>query len=173
MAVTNSVFSRPAHVWAEELASDSSLPGRVRSSLKKMALATAASADCAYDSLELAGRSMATGVVARRNVWLRHWQGDAGSAARLVSSSFKGEKLVGESLEPLLVEDKDKRKVLVSTKKEAPKKSRSFRPSGFRPRDGCSRAKPKWRKGKTPFKARSGLSNSSQGAKATKEQRPS
>lgn len=170
VAVTNSIFSRAAYIWAEELASDPSLPGRVRSSLKKIALATAASADCAYDSLELAGRSMATGVVARRNVWLSQWQGDAGSATRLVSSPFKGQKLFGESLEPLLVEDKDKRKVLLSSKKEAPKKTPSFRPSGFRSRDGWTRSKPKWGKGKAPFKSRQGTSNSSQGTKGTKEQ---
>lgn len=65
-------------------------------------------------------------------MWLRHWEGDAGSASRLVGVPFKGEKLFGETLEPLLMENKDKQKVLVSNKKEPPKKNQFFCPLGSR-----------------------------------------
>lgn len=63
----NSIFSWAAYRWAEDLVSGTSLPARVRSSLKMIALASTASANCAFDSLELSSRVMAMGVVARRN----------------------------------------------------------------------------------------------------------
>lgn len=68
-SAANSIFSRAAYIWEEELAaSDKSLYSKAKSTLKKIALAAAAMADCALDTLDLSTQAMATGVVARRNV---------------------------------------------------------------------------------------------------------
>lgn len=64
------------------------------------------------------------------SVWLRGWNGNAVSVARLVSLRFKGEKLFGDSLEPFLIENKDKQKVLPLHKMEDPRRPEPFRSPG-------------------------------------------
>lgn len=63
------------------------------------------------------------GILARRNFWLRHWEGDSVSVTRIINIPFEGEKYFGEALKPLLVESKDKHMVLTSNKKAPPKKT--------------------------------------------------
>lgn len=64
-SMANSIFSRAAYIWAEELAaSEKSLSIRAKSTLKKIALAAAAFADCASHTLDLSARAMTTGVMA-------------------------------------------------------------------------------------------------------------
>lgn len=137
VAVTSSIFSRATYIWAQELAvEDKPLSWKARCTLKKIALASAAAADCTYDTLQLSSRSMTMGVLARRHIWLHQWEVDASSASRILNLPFKGEKLFGEALKRLLVENTEKQKVLPSTKKDPPKKTQSFHPSGsgFKPR---------------------------------------
>lgn len=175
-SVTSSIFSRATYAWAEELAtSDNSLSRRTRRTLKKMVLSAAAAADCAYDSIQLAARSMATNVLARRHIWLRHWKGDLASYSRIVNLPFKGERLFGEDLEPMLIEDANKRKVLPSNKKQPFKKSQPFRgySMGFKPRADFQCSKPMWEKSKVPFKYRKlggSSASSSQTNKPSKDQ---
>lgn len=177
-SVASSIFSRATFVWSEELAkSEPTLSKRSKCTLKKMALASAAAADCAYDAMQLVARSMGLSVMARRHIWLRNWQGDPLSSSRVVNLSFKGEKLFGKDLEPLLVEDSEKRKVLPS-KKVQTKKSYPFRSfsSGPKFRGNAQGSKPRWDKGKTPFRPRrqGGQSSSgSQSGKAPKTQQSS
>lgn len=70
------------------------------------------------------------GVLVRRHIWLRHWEGDAFSASRILNIPFKDEKLFGEDLKPLLIGNQEKQKVFPSTNKEQSKKPQSFCPSG-------------------------------------------
>lgn len=124
VAVTRSIFSRAGYICAEELAAqDKQLSRKAKSTLKKIALALAAAADCEYDELQLSVSSMGTGVLARRHIWLCQWKGDTGSS-RILNLPFKGEKLFGEGLEPL-IENQDKQKVLPSSKKDSQKKPHS------------------------------------------------
>lgn len=73
-----------------------------------------------------------------------------GGRPRLMAFPFSGIKLFGQALDPLLVENMDKGKVLPTAKKEAPKSRPSsfFRGScsSFCPKDGGSH-KPKRNKG--------------------------
>lgn len=52
-------------------------------------------------------------------LWLRQWQADAKHKWRLASAPFSGEQLFGASLEPLLVESRDKYKILPSLSRRA------------------------------------------------------
>lgn len=72
---------------------------------------------------------MAQNMATTGAIWLRNWDGDTGSQSKLANFPFEGEKLFGSALELLLVESKDKRKVLPSAKKDPPKvKKSSFWP---------------------------------------------
>lgn len=62
MSVTSSIFSRAVYIWAEELAAeDKSLSHKVRCTLKKIALASAAAADCVYENLQLSSKGYGLG----------------------------------------------------------------------------------------------------------------
>lgn len=45
-------------------------------------------------------------------LWLLHWQADMRSKWRLASSPYKCANLFGEALKPILIENKDKRKIM-------------------------------------------------------------
>lgn len=119
-----------------------------------MALAAAAAADCAYDTMQLTARSMGHGVMARGHIWLRQWQGDSASSSRIINLPFRGGKLFGEDLEPMLIENEDKHKGLPSTKKPTQKKVQPFQgfSLGFKPRNGFQGNKPRWDKNRSSFK---------------------
>lgn len=113
-ASATSVMARVAFVWAKEVSSSSKLSKKFRSQLKKIYLAAAFASDSSYDALQLSARALASNTVATCNLWLRQW--DSASLSRVVNRSFQGAKLFEQGLEPLLVENKDKRKVLPSGK---------------------------------------------------------
>lgn len=174
VSVASSIFSRATYAWAEELTnSEPSLSKCAKCTLKKMALASAAAADCAYDNMQLVARNMGTGVMARRHIWLRHWQGDAASSSRILNLPFKGERLFGDELEPLLIKDSEKHKVLPS-KKEPAKKVLSFRSfsSSFKPKGNYQPSKLRWDKNRTPFKFRKQGGPSSSGTQTGKSSKP-
>lgn len=110
----NSIKARATFVWAEELAKEEKeLPNRVKDTLKKISLAAAFAADSSLDMMHYYARAMAANTTTRHSIWLRSWSGNSGSQAKLIGAPFEGGKLFGSSLEPLLMEAKDKRKVLV------------------------------------------------------------
>lgn len=130
-AASNSLMARATCFWAEDMAlKEPKLSKRAKNSLKKISLAAALTADSSYDARQLSARAMAPNVAARRNIWLRQWDGDSSSVSGLVGVPFKGEKF-GEALEPFLIETKDKREVLPSGRKEHIwGKTHSFRAPG-------------------------------------------
>lgn len=72
---------------------------------------------------------MSSLVATRRALWLRSWNGEAGSHSKLVNLPFEGGKLFGKTLDPKLVEAKDKRKVRgKDTSKPKQSSFRSFKP---------------------------------------------
>lgn len=72
-------------------------------------------------------------MTSRHLLWLRHWQADMKSKWKLASAPFKGGKLFGEALDPVLVECKDKRKILPTFNKKQERKTLPyFRRQSFR-----------------------------------------
>lgn len=101
---------------------------------------------------------MTANVVSHRNIWLCNWEVDSGSQNRLVGLPFQGAKLFGHALEPILVESKDKKRMLpTSTKKEVTKTKKQFfrfsRPD-LRTRDN-QKSRGKWNKSQFFPKGRS------------------
>lgn len=66
------------------------------------------------EAAKFVSRTIASSVTARRLLWLCHWEVDMRYKGKLVSAPFKGGKLFGEILEPILVETKNRRNVLPS-----------------------------------------------------------
>lgn len=60
---------------------------------------------------------MTFSITARRKSWIRDWDADSSAQAKVAAISFKGINLFGEGLKMYLTEDKDKKKVLPSKKK--------------------------------------------------------
>lgn len=117
-SAANSVFSHAIVFWAEDLAkTDSNLSKQAKGTLRKISLSATFTTDASLDSLQFCSRAMASNVVDKRNVWLLSWDLDAGSQVRLATSSFNGKKLFGQALNLVLIESKDKRKILPKVSK--------------------------------------------------------
>lgn len=115
----SSLLARGILAWTQDLQnSGTHFPSSIRNTLRKIALTASLSADISLDAFQLSARALASNVVSRRNLWLRNWEVDQGTQAKLISVPFQGAQLFGQGLEPLLTEDKDKRKVLATPKGE-------------------------------------------------------
>ncbi|XP_058021206.1 uncharacterized protein LOC131189221 isoform X2 [Ahaetulla prasina] len=140
-----SFFNRAALLWIKQL--QERLPSsdvRSHQDINKIVASLEYSADSTMHASCFAAKAIGSTVASRRLLWLRHWQADAKNKWRLASAPFQGDKLFGNSLEPLLIETKDKRRVLPSLSRRSefrPSASSSFRsfrgsgqgPSGNRP----------------------------------------
>ncbi|XP_013907079.1 PREDICTED: uncharacterized protein LOC106537467, partial [Thamnophis sirtalis] len=125
-AVAASFFNRTSLLWLKEM--QARIPAtdlQTHEHLNKLIAAAQFSADATLSSATYASRAIGNSVTVRRLLWLRYWQTDNRSKWRLASAPFKGDKLFGEALEPLLKETHDKKKVLPSTFKRAGHKSSS------------------------------------------------
>ncbi|XP_070605566.1 titin-like [Erythrolamprus reginae] len=112
-SLSASFFNRTSLLWLKEM--QARIPAtdlRTHQDIKKLVAAAEFSADATLNSAKFASRAIASSVIARRLLWLRHWQADMKFKWKLASSPYKGDKLFGDALEPLLVETKDKKKVL-------------------------------------------------------------
>lgn len=70
--------------------------------------------DATLNTARFASKSMASSVAMRHLLWLRQWQTDVFHKWCLASAPFKVASLFGESLDPILVETRDKRNFLPS-----------------------------------------------------------
>lgn len=131
-----SFFNRASILWLKQLQARLPISDvRSQQDISKVIVALEYSADATLNSSRFAAKAIGSSVAARRLLWLRQWQADAKSKWRLASSSFSGPKLFGAALEPLLVESKDKRRVLPSMSRRSEFRSQSsFRP--FRNQEG-------------------------------------
>lgn len=115
-ATATSFFNRASLIWLRQL--QERLPTsdtRIHQDINKIVAATEYSADASLTAAKFAARTMASCITNRRLFWLRHWKADARAKWKLASSAYKAPALFGAPLEPLLVEDKEKRKVLPSS----------------------------------------------------------
>lgn len=141
-AASASLFARASYVWASKLITpEVDIDKEFKDEIKKVALASAFAADATFDAFQMASRAMAYSVAARRNTWLRCWEADPSAQTKLAAVPFLGFNLFGDALERYLVEDKDKKKVLPSKKKEhrPRKRFRSFRDNRGNQKSGYSR----------------------------------
>ncbi|XP_070618840.1 uncharacterized protein [Erythrolamprus reginae] len=129
-----SYFNRACILWLQEMQTRvGPEDGRLRQDLSKLILASEFSADATLNASKFASRAMATTLASRRLLWLRSWQVDAKSKWRLASAPFHGSELFGQSLDKVLIEDKEKRKVLLkSAKRTEWRQTPFFRRQPFR-----------------------------------------
>lgn len=169
-SAAKSTMARGAHTLTEHLlAIESKLSGRAKNTLRRIALVAAFAANSPYDVLQFNGRATAANIVARCKVCLWNWEVDEGCQIRLVGVPFHGSKLFGQALDPILIENKDKRKVLPSGKKEQTKpKNLTFRLE--HQRKDSHRSKGRWNRTRFFLKGRPQGANSSNTSKTSKEQ---
>lgn len=123
-ALASSFFNRAAILWLRQL--QDRLPvsdTRSQQDLNKILVALKFSADATLNSSRFAAKSIGSSVTARRLLWLRNWQADTKSKWRLATSAFEGPSLFGAPLEPLLIETKDKRRILPSVSRRSEHRS--------------------------------------------------
>ncbi|XP_029140291.1 dedicator of cytokinesis protein 1 [Protobothrops mucrosquamatus] len=112
-ATSASFFSRAALTWLRELQARIPVEDvRTHLDLSKMVAATEYVSDASLQAARFSSRAMASNITGRRMLWLKHWQADAKSKWKLAAAPYQGSKLFGDSLNPYLTENKDKRKVL-------------------------------------------------------------
>lgn len=115
-ATATSFFNRASLIWLRQL--QEHLPTTetcIHQDINKIVAATEYSADVSLTAAKYASRALASCVTNRRLFWLRNWKADSKAKWKLASSAFKAPALFGSSLEPLLVEDKEKQKILPSS----------------------------------------------------------
>lgn len=88
--------------------------------------ATEYSADATLNTTKFASRALASAVTLQCLLWLCHWQADMRSKWRLASTPYKGAHLFGEALDTILVEGKDKKKVLSSLHRRADRRASPY-----------------------------------------------
>ncbi|XP_060547808.1 uncharacterized protein LOC132711896 [Pantherophis guttatus] len=112
-ATSASFFNRATLIWLRQL-QERLPPGdtRIAQDFNKLVAATEYSADASLDAARFAARAMASSISSRRLLWLKPWKADSKSKWRLASAPYHGSSLFGEALDPILIEGKDKRKVL-------------------------------------------------------------
>ncbi|XP_061488955.1 uncharacterized protein LOC133387687 [Rhineura floridana] len=114
-----SVFSRAAMMWLDDLLEDPNPdPASLRRSLIKLRKTAVFVADATLDATQLGARAMTAQIVARRTLWLRHWQADPTSRGNLSRAPYSGSLLFGEeALKAVLVDPKDAHKPVLATVK--------------------------------------------------------
>ncbi|XP_070587196.1 lamina-associated polypeptide 2, isoforms alpha/zeta-like [Erythrolamprus reginae] len=127
-ASTATIFNRASIMWLQEVQSRMGPEdSRLKQDLNKLLAAAEFSADATLHAAKFSARGMASTISSRRLLWLRHWQADAKSKWRLSSAPFQGTKLFGEVLESVLVEDKDKRKILTRSSRRQDRNNTLYR----------------------------------------------
>ncbi|XP_070607231.1 uncharacterized protein [Erythrolamprus reginae] len=125
-AAATSFFNRASIMWLQELQSRlSPEEARLHQDISKLQAAAEFSADATLHAAKFASRGMATTLSSRRLLWLRNWPADLKSKGRLASAPLQGSMLFGDILDKVLIEDKDKRKVLLKSNR---RQDRRFTP---------------------------------------------
>ncbi|XP_032090898.1 uncharacterized protein C10orf67 homolog, mitochondrial isoform X1 [Thamnophis elegans] len=108
-----SFFSRSALLWLRQL--QAKLPARdfrARRDINKIKVALEYTADASLDAARFAPKTIASPIPTHRLLWLKQWQAEARAKWRLASFPYSSSLLFGVPLDAVLVESKDKRKVL-------------------------------------------------------------
>lgn len=72
------------------------------------------SADARLNAVRFASKTIVSSVVTQCLLWVCQWQADARHKCRLDSAPFIGDRLLGDSLDPILTKSRDKHKILPS-----------------------------------------------------------
>lgn len=112
-ATTASFLNRSTIIWLRQL-QDKLSPedSHFKQDINKIIAAVQFLADATLNAACFVSKTLALSSMARRRIWLCHWQVDARHKWRLASVPFTGQKLFGEPLEVFLIKTKDKRKIL-------------------------------------------------------------
>ncbi|XP_013907846.1 PREDICTED: ribosomal RNA processing protein 36 homolog isoform X1 [Thamnophis sirtalis] len=126
-ATAASFFNRASLIWLRQIL-DRIPPedSRLRWDINKLVTATEYSADATLDAAKFASRALASNVTSRRIACLRHWEADMLSKWHLASAPFKGGNLFGDALDPVLIENKYKKKVLPSSNRRVDRRSSPY-----------------------------------------------
>lgn len=135
-----SFFNRAALLWLKQLQDRLARTDlRAHQDLNKIAAALEYSADATLNATRFAARALGSSITSRRLLWLRGWQADIRSKWQLASAPYSAGSLFGPPLEPLLIETRDKRKILPSQlRRSASRYSPYPRPQSFRGSDSGS-----------------------------------
>lgn len=105
-----SFFNRTSLLWLQQIQERiSPQDARLQQNFNKLLAATQFLADTTVRVVTFAFRALSSSVATRRLVWLHNWQADTKSKWRLTAAPYSGGSLFGESLEPILIENKDKK----------------------------------------------------------------
>lgn len=117
-ATLASFFNRASLLWLKQL-QDRLLPSdtHTHQDLNKIVAALEYSADATLNSARFVAKTIRSTVTSRRLLWLRHWQADVCSKWQLASSPYSSDALFGPPLEPLLVETRDRCKILLASRR--------------------------------------------------------
>ncbi|XP_013914280.1 PREDICTED: dual specificity mitogen-activated protein kinase kinase 4 [Thamnophis sirtalis] len=102
---------------------------KLRQVVNKIIAMTEYTADATLNAAKFASRSLTSNVTTRRLLWVRHWNMDMLPKWKLASAPFKGGKLFGEALDPVLV---DKKVISSVNKKLDCKGSQTYKRQPFR-----------------------------------------
>ena len=148
-ATVASIVARASIVWARRLVNI--LPPENRSFqegasrwLKSVSLLS----DASLDFLVLNARALAATVAARRLFWLRQWQADPHSKFVVAAFPFQGNRLFGEALDQILVETRDKKKVLpLTVRRQGDRRPQRYTSHSFRTNSTLPRYRSDFRRG--------------------------
>lgn len=115
-ATSTSFFTRASLLWLRQL--QERLPSenaRLHQDVNQLVAAAEYVADASLNAVRFVSRALSSAVTSLRLFWLRNWRADARTKWKLASAPYKAPSLFGAALEPLLIEDKDKRKVPLSS----------------------------------------------------------
>ncbi|XP_060550599.1 uncharacterized protein LOC117655455 isoform X2 [Pantherophis guttatus] len=122
-ATATSFFNRATLLWLRQL--QDRLPPedtRLHQDINKIVAATEYSADASLNSVKFTSRALASSITSRRLFWLRNWRADAKAKWRLAAAPYKAPNLFGSALDPVLIEDKDKRKIMPTSSYRRPER---------------------------------------------------
>lgn len=130
-STATSFFNRASLLWLRQL--QERLPPEdthLHQDINKIVAATEYSADASLNSVKFASRALASSVTSRRLFWLWNWRADTKAKWRLAAAPYEAPNLFGSALGPVLIEDKDKRKVMPASSYCRPE--RRFTPYSLR-----------------------------------------
>ncbi|XP_013907088.1 PREDICTED: uncharacterized protein LOC106537476 [Thamnophis sirtalis] len=126
-AMAASFFNRTSLLWLKQMRARIPVTDlQTHEDINNLIAAAEFSADATLNSVRFASKSIGSSVTGRRVLWLRNWKSNMKFKWKLACAPFKGEKLFGEALEPILIETRDKKKVLPSTFRKPNKQSSPY-----------------------------------------------
>lgn len=120
VSTTASFFNMASLLWLHQM---TRTDVRMHRDISKLVAAVQFLAHAMLNVARFASRAIASSVATCRLLWLCPWQADTYHKWQLALPPFKGERLFGESLYLILVESRDKRKVMPSMSRKG-----NFRP---------------------------------------------